>query len=192
MQRWGQVGKVFLVFLMFLILLLLFLSLTVVRVQVSYARRGKDDQFTVGFSTWRGLVHYSFELPRIKVKKEKAISPPKWLGTASRFFKPLRINSAIIFYLLEKVRLRRLTWRTEIGTGDPAQTGLLAGVIWGLKGLILAACSRLLAPGGAGPVVEIRPSFDRACFNMAFNCVLDVRLGHIFITGLKYLKIKRK
>jgi len=185
MQRWGQVGKVFLVFLIFLILLLLFLSLTVVRVWVNYSRQGRNDKLALGFSAWYGLINYNFELPKVEVEKRK------WrtvINIKTKFEK----KNVVFFYLLKKVRLRRLTWHTEIGTGDPSQTGLLTGVVWGLKGLILTAFNRLLAPGSAGPVVEIWPSFDKACFNTALDCAFDVRLYHLFITGLKYLIIKRK
>jgi len=182
------VDKVLLVFLIFLILLLLFLSLTMVRVRVSYSRQGRDDQFAFRFSAWYGMINYKFELPKIEV----VTSPPKFFDLASGAFQPLRVYSTVFFYLLKRVRLRRLTWRTEIGTGDPSQTGPLIGVAWGLKGVILTAFNRLFAPGGAGPVVEIRPSFDKACFNTALDCAFEVRLCHLFITGLKFLRTKRR
>lgn len=209
-------GKVFLVFLMLIILLLLFLFLTVVRVRVSYSRRGRDDRFAVGVSALRGLIRYNFELPEIKIEKKKRwpaimtktkveqkdgdvldkreniISLPKFIRTAFDIVNITRLYGKYIFELLKKVRLRRLTWHTEIGTGDSSQTGLLTGAVWGLKGIMLTAFCRILSPGGAIPVVEVRPSFDKACFNTVLDCAFEVRLGHLFITGIKYFIVKYK
>lgn len=209
-------SKVSLVFLMLLALLLLFLLLTVVRVQVSYSRRGRDDQFAVGVSAWRGLIHYTFELPEIKIEKKKrwpaimtktkveqkdgdvldkrenVISLPKFMRTASGIVNMMRLYGKYILGLLKKVRLCRLTWHTEIGASDSSQTGLLTGAVWGLKGIVLTAFCRILSPGGATPVVEVRPRFDEACFNTVLDCAFEVRLGHLFIIGIKYFIAKHK
>jgi len=206
MQRWDQVGKVILVFLMLSALLLLFLLLPVARVQVSYVRRrGGDDQFAVRASAWHGLLRYTFVWPAVtpgkKVRQKDGDGPDqggkvmplsRFLRTASVAANITRLYGRHILGLLKKARLSCLTWRTEIGTGDPCQTGLLTGAVWGLKGIILTAFYRMLSPGGAAPALEVRPSFDKTCFNTALDCAFEIRLGHLFVAGVKYFIHKKK
>ncbi|MDD3654764.1 MAG: DUF2953 domain-containing protein [Desulfotomaculaceae bacterium] len=209
--------RAFLVFLIFFSLLL-FLLLSTVRLWLSYSRQGRNDYLVIGFSVWCGLIYYQFKLPAVKLKQEKKqpqiffrarpegrewwildkgkksmpLSLSKILNSISKSIKIWRMYRTAIDYLLDNVKLRRLTWRTELGTGDPAQTGLLTGLAWGVKGFILTVIYRLLTPGGARPEVEIAPSFQKACFKTAFDCVFEVRLGYLLITGLKALVIKYK
>jgi hypothetical protein len=95
-----------------------------------------------------------------------------------------------LYYLLGRTSLRRLDWHTEIGTGEPAQTGVLTGVLWGIKGSLLSYFYALLAPGGEQPRLTIRPSFERACFNVSIDCILEFRLGYLFCTGLKAIVLR--
>ncbi|OPX83834.1 MAG: hypothetical protein A4E53_04436 [Pelotomaculum sp. PtaB.Bin104] len=207
--------RAILVFLIFFSLLL-FLLLTTVRLWINYSRLGCKDRFVMGFSAWRGLIYYQIKLPAIKlkqkkrwpqlnlrarlegragqvlIKKKKAVPLSRLLGSISKSIRAWRVYRSAIDYLLDKVKLHRLTWRTELGTGDPAQTGLLIGLAWGVKGFILTVVYHLLTPGGAPPVVEISPSFQKACFKTAFDCVFEVRLGYLLITGFKALVIKYK
>lgn len=95
-------------------------------------------------------------------------------------------------YLLGKTHLRRFRWRTELGTGDAALTGILTGAVWGLKGTLLSFAYRLLHRGGARPEVAVAPSFNKTCFNMALDCVFEIRIGHLLFTGVKALVLKFK
>jgi len=185
MQRWDQVGKVCLVFLIILIPLL-FLFFTTVTVQLSYSRRGRDNKFVLGFSLWHGLICYQFQLPATSGNREKRRPVIKIK------IKTLQTYRSALYYLLDKVRLHRFTWQTEIGAGDPAQTGLLTGAAWSVKGLLLTVACRLLSTGGVRPVVKIKPNFEKVCFNTDLSCVFDVRIGYLLVTGFKTLAIKYK
>lgn len=165
--------KVFLVFSL-LFLLLLFLSLTTVRVGLIYALRGGENRFALRFSVWRGLIKYRYNLTGITLKKIKR--RPQ-----------IKIHQKYIFTLLKKTRLRRLSWHTDIGAGDPAYTGLLTGAVWALKGLLITVFCRLLAPGGAAPVLEVRPFYHQVCLYTAIECALEIKLGHLVLTGIKVL-----
>lgn len=103
----------------------------------------------------------------------------------------MRYKPAIV-YLLRRVHLRRFQWKTELGTGDPSQTGFLIGMVWGVKGFLLSLFYRLFSPGGARPVVAVTPSFDKACFNILLDCVFEVRIGYIILTGFKALILRFK
>lgn len=203
------------VFLVFLILfsLLLFLLASTVRLFFSYSRLGCYDRFVMEFSAWQGLIYYHLEIPAVKLnpkkkwplisvrarlkgrvldKEKKAVPLPKLLKSVSKGIRTWREYRKAIDYLLNKAKLLRFTWRTELGMGDPAQTALLTGAAWGVKGFILTIIYRLLTPGGVRPVVEISPSFKKVCFNTTIDCIFEVRLGYLVITGFKALVIKFK
>lgn len=163
--------KVFLVFLI-LFLTLLLLSLTTVQVQINYAWRGREDRFTLEFSAWGGLLKYLFVLPGITVKREKRRSAIK--SKTKKKSKAKKYTG-----LLQKARLRRFTWHSEIGAGDPFYTGMLTGAVWGLKGVLITLFYRQLPPGGTVPVVVVRPSYHQVCFNTAIDCTLEIRLGYL-------------
>ncbi|MDD4169545.1 MAG: DUF2953 domain-containing protein [Desulfotomaculaceae bacterium] len=204
--------RVFLVFLVFFSLLL-FLFFSTIRLWFSYSRIGHNDQLAMGFSTWGGLIYYQFELPAVKVEKkswlhvnirarlkgragrvqdkEREEAPlSKALKNASRMIRIWHVYKKAFSYLLDKVELRRFIWRTELGVGDPAQTGLLTGFAWGLKGFIVTLVYRLLTPAGIRPEVEISPSYNKVCFKTVLDCVIEVRLSYLALTGLRALIIK--
>ncbi|MCL6635803.1 MAG: DUF2953 domain-containing protein [Peptococcaceae bacterium] len=218
-------------------LVLLVLSLTRLRLRLYYRRRGKDDEVTLEFSIWRGLLCHRLEVPvaELKVKDdrpeprpeprpgpffrlvprpvfkikaevegkggrpvagdEKRIPVSGPAGTVRYLCDTVRLvrkYMPAILFLLRRVRLISLQWRTVFGTGDPSQTGFLTGLAWGMKGLLLTAACRLLSPAGARPVVAVRPDFDRACFETELECIFEVRVGHIILTGFKALTLKFK
>jgi len=95
-----------------------------------------------------------------------------------------------IIYLLGRVHLRHFQWRTELGTGDPAPTGIIVGMSWGMKGLLLSFLYRYFSPGGAKPIVAVTPNFEKACFNTLLDCIFEVRIGYIMLTGFKALFLR--
>jgi hypothetical protein len=98
----------------------------------------------------------------------------------------------VMIYLLRRVHLRRLHWKTDLGAGDPSHTGFLTGLAWGVKGLLLTLVYRLLSPGGARPVVVVTPKFENACFSTMLDCIFEVKIGYIIVTGFKTMFLRFK
>ncbi|NLI11937.1 DUF2953 domain-containing protein [Pelotomaculum propionicicum] len=96
-----------------------------------------------------------------------------------------------VLFMLQRVKLSRFHWQTEIGSEEPSQTGILVGTAWGLKGFLLSLIYCLFYPG-VRPVVSIKPSYDKVCFNTSVDCIFEVRIGHIIFTGFKMLVVKLK
>ncbi len=215
-------SKVYLAIIFFTALLLI-LSLSKAKLRLRYQRKGKDDEFAVEFSLWRGLLRSKFEVPVVKIKKsglrpesrpesrrlvqrvlrpafkiraqlegeggrpiievKKGIhvpGPARMLAILSGQIRYYRRYKPALYYLLGRISLRRLHWSTELGTGDPAQTGVLTGALWGLKGFLLSF------------LYAIRPCFEKTCLNTNIDCILEVRLGYLFFTGIKaiFLRIR--
>lgn len=184
MQRWDPVGKAFLVFLITLILLLFF-HFIVVRVEISYAKKGGGARFALNFSACYGLFSYKLKLPDLKEKTglNRPVGKIKMLAEQKKL-----VN--YFFRFLLKARLRRLTWHTRIGTGEPVETGLLAGTVWGLKGAILSVLYHIIPSAAVRSDVDVQPSFDKACFNTDFYCALDISLRYFLVFLFKYSRFK--
>lgn len=120
-------------------------------------------------------------------KDVRVPGPDRLLRLLSNAIRLFKTHRPAILYLLGRVYLRSFQWRTEVGTGDPAQTGFLAGVAWSLKGVLLSIICRLSHRGGTRPVVQVAPVFEKACFNTTLECVFDVRIGHLFLSAFKIL-----
>ncbi|HBC94074.1 MAG TPA: hypothetical protein DCZ10_14540 [Pelotomaculum sp.] len=127
-----------------------------------------------------------------KIEAEEALGLKRILFMMQKskvFFENYR---PAIRYLLGKVYLRRLQWSTEFGTGEPHVTGFLAGLAGGVKGLLLAKLYRVIRSGAARPAVVIAPRFEKPCFTTRIDCEFDIKVGHILLTGLKFVFMKLK
>jgi len=130
--------------------------------------------------------------PVVEEKKKVPIPGParliELLLNAVRKFKKYY---PVVLFMFERVKLSRFHWQTEIGTGEPSQTGILVGTAWGLKGFLLSLICRLFTPG-VRPVINIAPSYEKVCFNTFLDCIFEVRIGHIILTGFKMLIVRLK
>lgn len=209
----------FIIALLVISLILLLLFLTRVRINFRYARIGRNDELVIKVCLLKGILCYRFKLPFVKIEKkrnglvmkvrallegkrgrelkkeEEEMHLPE-LGTLMRMFSNflnlLIMYLPIIRCLLEKTQIRKLSWRTEIGAGDPFYTGIAAGAAWSLKGALLSAFYRQLSSGAVMPEVAVRPNFVNSCFNTAFECIFEIRIGHIMLTGIKALLLRFK
>lgn len=213
-------NRLYLVIILTIIFLLAILF-TTITLRLRYWKQGENDQFTFDLSIWRGLIHYRMAIPVIKVQQpageqKKKLQPGFWKHLWPRPAYKIRTEEVkrrghrllfnilylatsetrryypTILYLINRVKLRRFNWSTEIGLIEPALTGMLAGTAWGLKGFVSSYFYRLFAPGRVKPVLNVRPNFKTACFNTNLDCIFAVRFGYIIFTSLKALVVTLK
>ncbi|MCL6634958.1 MAG: DUF2953 domain-containing protein [Peptococcaceae bacterium] len=207
------------VIMLILFLFLLFLPLLTLRLDFRYARAGQNDEFTVRICLFGGKLCCRVKLPFVKVERkgsrlsmkirarletmrarglsgEKAEirlpGPWRMAEMAARSIYVVKKYLPVFHYLLRRIRLLKFCWSTELGTGDPFSTGLAAGAAWSFKGALASFVCRFFSAGAARPEVAVRPNFFQPCFNTAIECIFEVRIGHIIITGIKALFIKIK
>lgn len=107
----------------------------------------------------------------------------------------LTSKTSFIFSLVKNMRYKievvRISVFVEYGTGDPADTGILYGVIWAAVGNIYQVFNQYLVFDF--PKVELKPDFENKVFNLKFEGIIRVRLVHIIIALIKSAKkIKQK
>ena len=93
-------------------------------------------------------------------------------------------------YFLNNLHLRRFHWHTELGTDEPHITGFLSGAAWSVKGLLVSKLYHTVHAGAVMPVVSIIPYFEKNCFATRLDCEFDIKLGKVFLTGIKLLFLK--
>jgi len=94
--------------------------------------------------------------------------------------------------LLKTIRFHHLTWITQVGFGDPADTGVATGILWGMKGYLYSVFRSHAGTVVNAPRLSVIPCFDCTCLRLDFHCIFDVRIGHIIIAGLNFVKLALK
>lgn len=122
-----------------------------------------------------------------KIKEEEVFDPQRILAIMKKNIVFFKNYMSLLRYLLARVNLRRFQWMTEFGMGEPHTTGFLIGLAGGLKGMLLSGLYRVINTGAARPTVVITPRFDKPYFATKIDCEFDVKIGHIFLTGIMFI-----
>ncbi len=143
-----------------LIILILF-PFTSVRIHLIYRRKAERDHLEFRFRLFFGWIRFRVRVPSLQLRgaemtvrsKEKGNVPGSgtrhqksritWRGIRKMRHKFAQLQQRIVQLnevLLEtgrrfmsRVVCERLEWETFIGTGDAASTGIVTGIVWGVK-----------------------------------------------------------
>lgn len=194
-----------------LIAVLLLLIFTKIRVHFSYKRVQKDDQIHMKMSAWYGLLHYTLKVPVIKkdaeataliVDKEESMPNETKKESTEKITAEELLNGLsdlltlihhivglhrIIRNFLGKIQVKDFTWHSVVGTKYAAQTGILTGNCWILKGSIIGLLTTYLN-FRVMPIYTITPDFYQKQANTSISCILEFRIGQAILTGIKLLR----
>lgn len=98
-----------------------------------------------------------------------------------------RYNS-VLHYLFRFVRCRRFYWRTEIGLNDAAYTGIMVGILWGVKSFLYKNFRSKIGFMSERPAIEVVPDYFNNKLALDLSCIFDIRIGHIIIAGLNFVR----
>lgn len=206
-------------FLFAILILLGIIWFTMIHLEVEYSRKQEKDQLLVEFSAWWRLIRYKINIPVLDLgpqgveytkktnqeigntkgatekKKKKLFSPQDVYNIKFKFDSLMRRVhdlKKIIQKSLKKIRCDRLEWNTTIGLGDAAATGTFTGLIWGIKGCIIAVIAHYVSLRSM-PHIQVAPQFQHLWLESKFKMSLRFRLGMVVLTGLKvYFNVIRK
>jgi hypothetical protein len=78
---------------------------------------------------------------------------------------------------------RKLTWLSQVGTGDPALTAVSIGMVWGVKTILIDyLCNRY--EFAEPPEIKVSGNFQSVGWGTVFSCIFRVKLGYIMIAAL--------
>lgn len=196
-----------LLFLFFLTLLLVFSE---VKVQIKINKNDKNDYVQMNMWFLYNLIHLHKKIPLIKfesvnegigftsetniesqnVQAKKDRITPKKLSNYQKQYKNV-LNQIHDFYPIIKkffkhIRMDQLSWQSVIGTGDAMSTGVLSGVLWSFKGLIIGILSKYIRLTKK-PGINVISDFKQKRVIIQFECILRFRVGHLIVTGMRLL-----
>ncbi|MGQ9512771.1 DUF2953 domain-containing protein [Thermodesulfitimonas sp.] len=179
--------------------------------KLAYEQEEADDCLFFEATAFWGLYRYRLQVPAVAVERagdseaglrwreirgERAGGQEEQFARLAavyhlvrRFWNFCTHNWQVVHYLWDCPRVTRLEWQTVIGTGDPATTGVAAGVLWGAKGCLMGCfAGRLRAPAA----ILVLPDFFTPAFKVSFNMAAYLELRHLIGVAFIFLRSRRQ
>lgn len=204
---------IWLILILVFFLMLLLLLFSNVKIGLFYKREDNNDRIKIEIGLLNGLIPIRLKIPGLKATEhgvefnEKVQGYGKNLNKEKRniSIKDLKIYHEKIQELLErivglqkimkqfmaKIKIVKFSWWSRIGTGDAAETGVLSGIVWGIKGGIVMLLSHFMSLRSK-PAIQIEPSFIQACLYTEFECIVQFRIGNAILAGIRMFIHLRK
>ncbi|WLR56061.1 DUF2953 domain-containing protein [Mesobacillus subterraneus] len=199
--------------ILILTVLVLIIFFTKVKIFLDYFHGNDNDYFKVTIKAWGGLLKFTIEVPVVKIddnsptiiaeqkvktgpdenmKQQKTTQVDKNdLLSSLHDFKQLITHITglhkIVRDFLKKVTIRNIEWHTMVGVSDAAATGVITGAFWAVKGGVIGLLSYYMKMKEM-PVMTISPSFQQTVSITSFKCMIQVRVGHAILAGIKLVK----
>ncbi|MEW6447546.1 MAG: DUF2953 domain-containing protein [Bacillota bacterium] len=178
--------------------------------RVEYTRQGIDDHLSLEAAAFWGLLRYRLNVPvlginpsfegapgvKIKIAEGERPGVRVYFAGFAAIYRLLRRLAAFysryrdaVHYLWRRLRIIRFEWHTTVGTGEPASTGAVCGLLWGIKGYVLGRITPLLeAPGS----ISLNPDFKSPAFGTLISLTAFVQLRHLFTAGFYVFRCLNK
>ena len=159
----------------------------------------ETNNFHLTFRLFGGLIRYrtDFSLVASETGKISVVSP----GAQKTALHHARLNEILYamtnsYYrhlknedqfrkLFTRIIIQDLKIDAVIGLADAAQTALVLGSVMSVFGPLIRHIKR--KPGFRKCQIQLKPYFGGLKFDMAIDCIIIIRLGHIIIIGIKIL-----
>jgi hypothetical protein len=187
-----------------LVLISVLVLLSSVTVHVRLLQRGEDDRITLTVA-WLKILRYSLDIPLVDllvrpsgsgIRLQTAFGfldgvgdrPPRETRISIPFLRKAYRRygryAFALWYLVRRTRIRRFRWHSEIGVGEAHHTGMAAGLAWTVKSTLVTGLFAHTVPL-AKPDLAVRPNYREERFNTFLDCVVQIRIVHFIIAGLK-------
>ncbi|WP_028987729.1 DUF2953 domain-containing protein [Thermicanus aegyptius] len=97
----------------------------------------------------------------------------------------------IIQGFLAKIKVKRFSWHTELGTEDAALTAILVGLLWNLKGVTLMGLGHFMILTES-PEIRVIPHYAGERFRTYLDLTLRFSLGQAIKTAILLIWNLRK
>lgn len=191
------------------ILFIAFLFIPVI-IQLKILKDNKNDKIVLKVKTFFGLIRYKVEIPiidlmvkrdgmpslfsKVEVQKPEdgeTVESNKSIITIKEMERIMdeaveltQKYSSVFQYVLDKVRCNQFLWKTELGTGDAAVTGILSGVFLMFQGIVLKFMESNFS--FEDTILNFTPQFNRKTFRTTVDCIINMKIGYIIIASIKF------
>ncbi len=76
-------------------------------------------------------------------------------------------------------------WHTKIGTNDAAETAIMVGIVWIIKGSIMSFMAREY--NFSDVFIDVIPNYNTNIFETTVDCIFNIKLGHIVNANISIL-----
>lgn len=178
--------------------------------RLEYKRQGSDDRLFIEAVAFWGLLRYGLTVPvigvnlavedvpglKIKVAEGEKPDDEEYVASFSVIYCLLRRLGAFytryrqaVLYLWRRLRVTRFEWHTMLGTGEPATTGAVCGLLWGLKGFMMGRLNPQLQDPGS---ISLIPDFKSPGFSTLIKLAGSIQLRHLFTSGYYFLRCLKR
>ncbi|HEU5141382.1 MAG TPA: DUF2953 domain-containing protein [Bacillales bacterium] len=193
-----------------IISIIILLLLVKLHITLCYHHHQDDDSLTLRFRAL-GFTFYTLKVPEIKIdeespslvfkeekqagqtdgkESERKVTKNDLLEHMEKFQRLLGSIEGfhrIIKRFLGRVEVNRFEWRTRMGLGDAAWTGMAIGAIWAIKGNVIGLIThymRLIKE----PDLSVDPVWQADLSKTDLSCMISFRIGHAMRAGLQIVK----
>lgn len=85
-------------------------------------------------------------------------------------------------------RCQQLKLRVEVGGADAMESALMAALLWGGSGMLVAAVSHWVQVPRKVLSIAVVPNFEKPFWQVNLDCILAVRLGHAIMAIVRLLR----
>lgn len=183
-----------------------------IHIRVHYTRQRDNDNLIFDLRALFGIYRHRYKIPivqfseaskglvlqteQVNVKTNEKTSAKKEKITYERvveFYKNAKLLVANAFHFtdwlrhtLKRVRCVKFRWCTEIGVDDAAQTGLLTGVVWGVKTSILGLIFNRITMD-AKPQIAVNPQYNHPQFTTDLFAEAKISVFFALSAGIQLL-----
>ena len=183
-------------YLLITAMLVFFIVLIPVYIDVSFKMIDNDNKFLIKIVTLGGLVKYTIidskQLDEKRIeKKEKSISKE---NKAKKLYKNYDedkyFTKEVIYYLWRKIKIKKINWNTRLGIENAAVLGIMTGILWSIKGVIIGFILNNKIVEDL--YVDVVPVYNTNNIEISFNCIIKVKIVYIITASFYGPKTKIK
>lgn len=180
---------VLIIFAVSLLLSYLLLNLQI-RLQLAWTYTNEEHhlQIKLLLKSWV-MKEFQVTLPKQQQQKSSIDDGFELIISIFDIIKETDIQDKSITKILNKSNIHDLQWKTIVGTGNAAHTGMLIGSLWPMKGLMIGAFRKHIQVIGNEELM-IEPTFNEKRFETDLSCMMHIKFGQAMkgFTKVKRLK----
>lgn len=89
-----------------------------------------------------------------------------------------RLYCRVMNKYIKSMHCERIQWNTLYGSEDAEQTGIVTGMLWTVKGLLITRLKKRVIVTNA-PIINVNFLFGHNSFKVDFDCIFSIRLGNV-------------
>ncbi|MFA1821301.1 DUF2953 domain-containing protein [Virgibacillus oceani] len=156
---------------------LIFILLSHIYISFKLLYTDQEHYFSITIKLFR-IRMFKKSYPLVPENINLSHSNPEFENFSSKLHKLLesvKLFKQTLTIILKKLKLHELNWVTSGGTGDAATTGITAGGIWSIKGMIAGLFGNFTQVK-CEPVIRVNPDYQKLYFRSTLDCMVSIQI----------------